>query len=419
MPKIKFLIFILTDFLLLFWLAIPYYSGDVKNHFVWAQSILEYGAFGFYERDFPGFAFPNYPPVAMFLFTISLATYYWIKDLVFFLNSNLGIFPSNLIYFFEWENTKIAFLKLPAIISNISIAIFLYLLFPYTNKKPNRKLKILVLALFLFNPATIYLSSVWGQIDLLPIGFIMFSILLLKRKKIFWAGLLFSLALLSKQTSVIFLPVFLVWILKDFGVRKVFLFFLVNVFSIMLFYLPFHRPSLFWLLDLFRKNFDFVAHSVNENAINFWGFVYNFDRASDESFFGILTFQQWGYLLFFVLMIFPGIVFLKRKTTLNGLFIFLTIVSLSYFFFFTRMHERYLIPTIVFLSYMSFVNKIFLRILVFFSLLHFINLYRGLLQPDIAILNSMIDSLLFLKVLVIGYFALLIYTLYNYVKRSD
>ncbi len=419
MPKLKVIFFLLVGFSVLFLISLPYYSGDVKNHVAWANSLLDKGTWGFYERDFPGFAFPNYPPLTMLLFAISLWIFNFLQLTVNFLNINLPIFPSNLVHFFEWENTKIAFLKLPAILSNVLIAVSIYNLYPYFFRDKKEKLRVLATAVFLLNPAMVYESAVWGQIDLLPVVFLLFSLQLLLKKRIVWAAILFSLVFLSKQTGIVFWPIFLAWIYKQFDLKKTLQFFLINLVTMFIFYLPFHQPSLTWLFELFQINFNFLAHSVGENTINLWGFLYDFKTSSDEVNFGIFSLKIWGYLLFFISMIYPVNILLKRKNTIGSFFVFLSILSLSDYFFLTRMHERYLIPAIVFLSLLAFYKRRYLVMLIFFSALQFINLYRGLMQPDILILNQVSSSIIFLKILVVGYLGFLIYTFISYARFKD
>src|SRR3989344_4927136 len=129
-PIPLFLLILLVYFVLSF----PYYSGDVKNHVIWAKSILDFGPFGLYERTFHDYAYPNYPPLAMFTFTLSLIIYNLVYSFIWFLNNSFSVFPSNFIITFESWNMQAAFLKLPALISTIGISFILYNLGQRTKK---------------------------------------------------------------------------------------------------------------------------------------------------------------------------------------------------------------------------------------------------------------------------------------------
>ena len=139
LTKIFLLVFI---FIIYFIFAVPFYSGDVKNHLVWANSLLIDGTLGFYDRVFHDYAFPNYPPGAMILFAVSLKLYYLTNQLVWFLNV-VPLFPSQLIFYFQGENVMIAFLKLPAILAHFGIVLYLYLTFK----------RLWVSIIFLINPS--------------------------------------------------------------------------------------------------------------------------------------------------------------------------------------------------------------------------------------------------------------------------
>ena len=142
-------------------LAYFQYSGDVNNHLVWSQSFIGEGAAGFYSRHFPGYNDANYPPLAIYLFGLSVFLYQIILSFFQYLNNLIGAFPSALIPLWQSGNMQAAFLKLPAILADIGIG---YLIYRLTKKK-------LLAAVYLFNPAVFYISAVWGQIESLPIFF--------------------------------------------------------------------------------------------------------------------------------------------------------------------------------------------------------------------------------------------------------
>lgn len=287
----------LATFLIVYFIAaFPYYSGDVKNHVVWAGSLLSQGASGFYGREFKDFAFPNYPPLTMGLFALSLRFYQLTSHAVLLLNQ-IPPFPSRLVFVFQDEHMKIAFLKLPAIVA-----------------------KSVIITVVLF-----YLS-----------------------------------------------------------------------------YIPFHSFSLWFAPSLYQLNFSLVSHSVGKNAFNFWELLFNFKSVPDNQGFLRVSYQMWGYLLFVLAFIPAGALLLKRKLTLKRLLVLLLYISLTDFFFLTRMHERYLAPAIVF----SIAGAVFDRrmwILVGpLSLIFLLNLYHGLYQPSIPLFDTLVKSFLFLRIMVVG-----------------
>lgn len=407
------LFFVLSAFL--FWLSLPIYSGDIKNHVVWAESIIENGPLGFYERTFRGFAFPNYPPLAMLLFVISSYLYTLAKNAAFLLN-NLPIFPSNIVHFLEWENTLISFLKLPAVFSTVGLGFLNYYI--VKNLKPNLN-KYISTILLVINPSIIYLSAVWGQIDVLPIFFILLSFYLLFKNKIWLSLFIVALSLLTKQTVILFWGIYMLTLLKFKGIKWVIKGWVISFIIFYLSYLPFHPPSLTWPLELYKLNFSLVAFSVSENSINLWGMLYNYKSSDDTVRFLNITLQQWGYLLFLVSSLPAVLFYIKSKVSLNRLILFCTLISLNYYFFLTRMHERYLAPAVIFLTILALINKRHFIPLLYFSILYFLNLYRGLLQPDNKFLVGLVQNNDFLNVLVIIYSGFIIYFSYIFLNKKN
>lgn len=399
-------------------LSLPYYSGDVKNHVVWADSIIKSGPSGLYDRYFHDYSYPNYPPVAMWSFVLSELAYRSTNSLIWYLNTNIPFFPSRLVYFFQWENVHFAYIKLPAIISNIGIGIAIYLLFGLLKKNASFRLKIFLSALFLLNPASIYLSVIWGQIDTMPIMFLVFAIYFALRKSTWLTFISISLSLLSKQTVIIFMPIFLVFSYKLFNLKKILLGLSLASAIFYIAYAPFNNNSLFYPLELYRSNFKYVAFITSASALNFWGAISDFRGTSDLEKFGIFTYQQWGYLIFGLFFIPALLAFIRRKRSLEYFFHFLFLTTIAYFFILTRMHERYLIPVTIFGTLMLLFNKKYIFGLIFFTFLHFLNLYRGLYQPDMGIFNMMAKNIFLQQVLVLIYFLILIFHTYKFFKKA-
>lgn len=415
MTMLKLVLLFFLILFVYFVLSFPYYSGDVKNHVVWAKSILDFGPFGLYNRYFHDFAYPNYPPLAMFAFTLSLVIYKLVYLLIWFLNITFTIFPSNFVITFESWNMQAAFLKLPALVSTIGLTFMLYKL--AIKLKKVKKWISLICIMFLVNPAIFYLSVIWGQVDILPTFFLSSAFYFLLEKKLFLSSLLIAFSLLSKQTSIIFWPIFLLFAAKIYDFKTVFISFLVTFLAVYLFYIPFLGFSITDLISLYISNFDYVAKVTQVNSINLWGFLFDFASVDDRKDFLGLTYNGIGFL-FFSLSIIPIMISLfvkKFKNIFDSFYIFnyaLFLISIFYFLFLTRMHERYLIPAVIFSYILIIFRKFHVLNLLFFSLLVFINLYRGLEIPNIYGLRTLIFSIPFLGILFMCY---LLISIYNYI----
>jgi Gpi18-like mannosyltransferase len=353
----------------------------------------------------------------MISFALSFGVYQGVLWLTYFLNSFLPIFPSNFVYFMEWENVMISFLKLPGLAGTITFAGILPWVLKKTGEPLTIKNKYLLALLILINPAVIYVASVWGQTDLVQNLFLVLAFGFTFNKKFGWAFIFTGIALMTKHTILLLWGVYMFYLLKEFGLKKLLQAVMVSLIIFYASYLPFHSPSVIWPIQFYYSNFTLVDFGVAENAINMWGAAIDFGMAPSSNFAGF-SYDLWGYLLFSVFILPISILYFLKQTNKYQLFQFLFLVSGFYFFFFTRMHERYMIPVVLFATILVCFrqNKATAAVnwinLVFFTFLHFINVYRGLFQPTIPIIYDLTKSSQFLLWLVIGYGILM---MYNYV----
>jgi dolichyl-phosphate-mannose-protein mannosyltransferase len=370
LASIKYLL--LFAFLLRIFLVYFQYSGDVGNHLAWGRGVLE-GTFGFFDRTFPGFNGPNYPPLTIIFFGLSAWLYEITNQFVIYINQAVKIFPSNLVHLMETLNMQSSFLKLPAILADLGVGWLIYKLTP--SKKKSHKL--LASSLYLLNPAVIYISTVWGQIESIPIFFVLLSIYFAK-KKYYLSHISFVLAILSKQTALWLLPVFFVlWFKKQSP--KVFLKgILLQVVIFILLYFPFSH-SLFEPFSLYLKTLAGSSNLVSDAAWNIWHFIYPAGTLDSALILGI-SIRLWSIFLISISTVFIVLSFLKNKITLYQSLFWLSMVA---FFMQTRVHERHLFPALVFLLliFKPSVSKVagFLSLTLF----HLFNLYWSLGLPFI------------------------------------
>lgn len=400
-----------------FLIGLPYYSGDIKNHLAWAEGLVKIGPMNFYNIDFNPFAFPNYPPLAMALFGLSLVSYNLTDSTINILN-NIPFFPSNIVQWFKWENVLINFLKLPAILSTVGLGVVLYHFIGLIKPNFSNRARLLLVLIFTLNPAVIYLSAIWGQIDLLPVFFVLLGFYLINRK-LYLSALFMTLAVLSKQTSIVFYGIYFLLLVKLYGWAKALKVLLITLGIFLLSYMPFMGWSLDEPFALFRKNFNLVAFSTSENAFNLWGLLGHYERFSDLEKFLFLNFQQWGYLLFLIFTLPIVVLLLNKSFSYYKLFYFLFLLSGLYFFFLTRMHERYIIPIIVFLSILVVLKRKFILGLIFFTILSLVNIYRGLYEPDWQLFKDIANFLPFLNILVFAYGGFLAYYYLDFIKEKN
>ena len=98
MKKTILLVFIIGLLIRLILLGSDYYQGDVNMHIKWAKDVVEHGSAGFYDRN-RNIVGTIYPPVAIYIFALIYWLYLWLNKAIWFLNINIPVFPSQLVFF--------------------------------------------------------------------------------------------------------------------------------------------------------------------------------------------------------------------------------------------------------------------------------------------------------------------------------
>lgn len=384
MKKNLRLVYILLAALLLrLFLVYFQYSGDTQNHLAWATSFLN-KPLGLYTRSIAGFETANYPPLAVYLFSLFRLIYHLFTNTAHFLNRTIKLFPSKLIFLLPTLNMQVAFLKLPAILADLGIGL---LIFKFLNQRFTQSKSLLYTSLFLFNPAVIYISTIWGQIESLPVFFVLLSIYFIKLKSdhkssYYLSHLSFLLAILCKQTALWLAPALLIFWLKNSNLKSLLKGLIIQLLAFVILYLPFTGFN-FQAFPLYLSTLQGSSQLVSDSAWNLWHLIFKGRKIADST--AILGFpvRFWSLLLLSVFYTKSLFDYYQAKKGSN-LFKTLLILSLSAFFFQTRVHERHLFPALAFLLLTPFSGQ-FLQIPLYLSLsaFHFANLYWTLNLPFI------------------------------------
>jgi hypothetical protein len=334
-------------------LIAPHFGFVIDLNFfrTWARELHEVGPHRFYSTDH----LADYPPGYLY---------------VLWLIGSISAAPGYLL------------LKLPSILADLGLAwiagTFAERLAPGPLKE-RMPVRAVVAAVVLFNPAVVALSAGWGQVDSVPVFFVLASLLLLftgaqSLRRDLAAFLLFGIAFSMKPQTCLVFPVMAYALYRRYLHRR-------------------PRPELIdgalsialvsalavgvWVasglafglgpLDLVR----FYRHSAavqpvtSANAFNFWGAI-AFWR-NDTSGAGVLRIAgvpaiYLGVLIFgaaTVLLIWQLNRAIERGLDQARVLIFgAAVESLLGYTFLTRMHERYLFLTLACIAPMLFVRPL-------------------------------------------------------------
>ncbi len=401
---------VLSALIFYFFISSPYYSSDITNHLRWGELAINKGVNNFYQDPVNTDRYQKYPPLAILSFVSDLYIY-----------KNISIISSKYPSFINSHNlerSKIYYLKVVEILATIGTGIIIYLLTGLI-KNINKKNRVITTVLFLFNPATIYLSAIWGQIDFLQLFFILVGFYFFFRDRILVSALFAALALLSKQTVIIYWFILLFLILMKWGWKKFLLSLIINILVFEAVFMPFFNFSLIKPFKFYFMSFSLTDHLSTSFAFNLWGIFSAFGRGvSDSNMFLFLSLHYWGYLFFGLLFLDLSYILLKSKITLEKTIYYLFLVTITYFFFLTRMHERYLIPVIVFSTILTAFSKKYLFSFVFFTIFQFLMLYNysSLPDPRLDFLLIIAKNLYIEIFLTLSYFFILLYNIYIFHK---
>ncbi|OGM56807.1 hypothetical protein A3E46_02755 [Candidatus Woesebacteria bacterium RIFCSPHIGHO2_12_FULL_46_16] len=308
----------------------------------WGNKYWELGPKEFYFYKYWDFARPNYPPMSSFIFAVA----YWLFDHKYVLaqlHNLIKIPPAAFIVFF-YDYGYNLLLKIPAFFSDLGLAYIVYkLILKFSG---NIKKAYLGSFLFFLNPVTIFLSSVWGQIDSLVALIGIMAFILLIKKKFVISAVLFFAGLYIKPNWVYLLPFFgFVFFSMKPKIKHLllasFFVFLVYVMST----LPFAKNGLFdFTAFVFKERLlpsAIGASMASSSAFNFYTIFLEINKSSLASPIAGIPANVIAWLAYIVINITVFVAFLKSKNKLFALISGIFIISFGVYLFMTNMLERY------------------------------------------------------------------------------
>ncbi len=265
---------------------------------------------------------------------------------LWFLGKIRGFIPDVLLY------------KLPAIFADVATGYLIY-------KIVKGKKGILAAGIYLFNPAIFSNSSLWGQVDSFTALFSLLAIYLIPNRYLL-SAIFLAIGTLIKPQAAFVLPVILFLFIKNkFGFRKILVYLLIGLFVFILGFVPFSSGN---LLQFILERLSLSANQypyTSVNAFNFWGLTGLWKPDN-------VYYQYGGYLIFLLTTIFfARKIWMKR----NFEYLLAAFVFAFSFLFFTRMHERHLLPLFAPLTILVTSEFLYLIPLVGFSIVYVLNLF--------------------------------------------
>lgn len=337
------------------------FGSDTACFAAWADRMYSLGPSGFYSADF----FTDYPPGFMYVLYL------------------VGALKS-LFQIPAYSGIHLLLLKLPSILCDILCS---YAIYKVSSECFTSREALFLTSFYLFNPAIILNSSVWGQVDSVLTLFIVLMCLALINGSMLPAYIAFGIGVLIKPQMLVFAPVLLAGILdhvflRDFSIKKLLHNLLQGlgvITGMLLLCLPFGLEN---VLPQYIETLGSYPY-VTVNGYNFWALL-GLSWVPQENSFGFFTYQQWGILVILLIVILCFVISLRMKHNDTKYPLLGAYVILTMFLFSVRMHDRYMYPGLVLLllCYLYLPRKAILRCYMGFSLLHFANTYHVLFCYD-------------------------------------
>lgn len=259
-------------------------------------------------------------------------------------------------------------IKVPAIIADAVIA---YLLYKTAKKKFSNSHSIYLSLLYLLNPLSLVNSAVWGQIDSIMLLILLYSLIKLNQDKFVFSGIFLGLGILLKPQMLIFVPVFLFYTIfkKNFwgllnGITA-------TVATILILALPFTQSFDFsWLIEQYASTIDYYNY-YSVNAYNFLSLIgLNWVALPEGDFFSAVL----SVAAPTIATILCGVYMYFNKEKYS-VFTAAALIMATTFMFATKMHERYLFPTVFLVLFAFLMNKDkkFLYTFIAFSVANYLN----------------------------------------------
>ena len=241
--------------------------------------MLKYGFDNFYFRTGWLTTPPTQPSLINFLFYFSQAIYDK-KYILSQLHNLIKIPPTFFILWFDQYGQYVT-LKLWPIVADILSGVLIY---KCVKKYKNSQIALIASAFFLFNPLTIFESSIWGQNDVLAALLATYSFVVLKEQYIL-SPLLFASSLLIKPTTVIFIPIYILIYIKNHpSLKKIVLSFIITLTISLLTFLPFSQNNTSFLpniLNIFNNRISPSSKGISHasvSAFNFYSAFFTIDK---------------------------------------------------------------------------------------------------------------------------------------------
>lgn len=377
-------------------------SGDLLLYADWGKMYWEYGGKNYYYVKDWYYAPPNYPPLINLYYAYAYKAFDY-KYLFAELHNLIRVPPSVfIIYYYKYG--YFINLKLFSIICDVLIGILIYKATSRLFKNKNTSL--LAGSLYLFNPAAIILSSVWGQTDSVIALLSVLAFVLLLKKRFVLSSILFTIGLLFKPNWIIFIPIYiLIYFINRPKIKSLVFSAIVLSVVLILASIPFSDNPISFYSWLFK---DRILSTINASphasisAFNFYTTFLQIDyHLSSFKVLG-LPVKIIGQMIFLYIFLFCLKYVLSKKADAESIFKAVAVIGLGSFLFLPGMLERYFFPAIIPFAILAVKNKKLLLLYFTFTITLGLNVIWALFRRSNGNINDIFTDHNFLLIKIIS-----------------
>ena len=316
------------------------FKDDLNAYEIWTKALAAHGPAHIYDRSvFPAV---DYPP-----------GYLYVLWAVGSLREALG--ATSLVAF------RIL-LKIPDVVADLVLGALTFVL---ARRWLDRSRALAVTAIMLLAPVAWLDSAFWGQSDVIPAALVFGTVLLALERRFFWSWFLLALALLIKPQGILIVPLLLLWHAARGGrLGSLAGAALAGTTVAYLITLPFTTARapfavLRFLFDRYTVGVEKIPFT-SEGAFNVYTITRGIYQSDASLAFGI-PLHTWSLLFVGAALAAIAIAFgLALRSGVAGapaerLLVYAVSLTFAAFFVFgSRMHERYLLPSLAFGTLLAF-----------------------------------------------------------------
>jgi len=374
-------------------------SGDIRLYADWGEKLVIYKAINFYKYPVWYYAPPNYPPLLSLIYGAA----YQLNErkyLLAELHNLIRIPPAFFIKFFYIHGYYIL-LKLPGILADLGLSLLIYkFILEITGKT---KVALLGFLFYLFNPVSIFLSSIWGQTDSLIALLGLLSFYTLYKGKLILSLPLLFISFYIKPNWGIFIPLYLyILVAIKPKLKQILVGSLISLIIFILTTAPFSKnisDFTYWLFTERILPTATVAHKASISAFNLYALFLQMDYHPDNQLIlKFLPLNIFGYISFGLVNLIVLIYLKGRKLKLEQLVLGLFAIGFGAYLFLTNMLERYFFSAFVPMIVLMFVRPKLLFTGLLINIAVFANVFYAFFRRSKDGLAELFASLYFLPV---------------------